>query len=166
MVYGGSLVGFVGFDSVRQEKRWSEDSIALLKIVGEFFVNALEHRQTEQTLRESEERYKSFSEVTLEGIIFHNKGLLVDANSAFAKMFGYELKELIGKDVIELLALPEYRDSIREKIAAGFNKPYEIMAQRKDGTIIPLEVEVRQAHYKGKILQVASVRDITARKQA
>jgi two-component system cell cycle sensor histidine kinase/response regulator CckA len=129
-------------------------------------VNALEHRQTEQTLRESEERYKSFSEVTLEGIIFHNKGLLVDANSAFAKMFGYELKELIGKDVIELLALPEYRDSIREKIAAGFNKPYEIMAQRKDGTIIPLEVEARQAHYKGKILQVASVRDITARKQA
>ncbi|HET7087801.1 MAG TPA: PAS domain-containing protein, partial [Anaerolineae bacterium] len=47
MVYRGSLVGFVGFDSVRSEKAWDEDSIALLRIVGEIFVNALEHKRAQ-----------------------------------------------------------------------------------------------------------------------
>ena len=46
MVYRGSVIGFLGFDSVRAEKTWSEQSIALLKIVGEIFSNALEHRRS------------------------------------------------------------------------------------------------------------------------
>ena len=51
MVYGGSLIGYLGFDSVRTEKRWSEEDIALLKIVGEIFVSALKHKQAEEALR-------------------------------------------------------------------------------------------------------------------
>jgi signal transduction histidine kinase len=45
MIYRGAAVGFVGFDSVRTEKTWSEDVVALLRIVGETFVNALEHKR-------------------------------------------------------------------------------------------------------------------------
>lgn len=51
MVYGGTLVGFLGFDSVRTEKTWTEQDINLLKIVGEIFVNALEHRRKDEALR-------------------------------------------------------------------------------------------------------------------
>ncbi len=51
MVYSTSLVGFVGFDSVRVEKTWTEDIIALLKIVGEIFVNALERKRAEKQIR-------------------------------------------------------------------------------------------------------------------
>jgi PAS domain S-box-containing protein len=53
MVYTGSLVGFVGFDTVRAEKTWSEDIIALLKIVGEVFVNALERKQAHEQIQAS-----------------------------------------------------------------------------------------------------------------
>lgn len=53
MLYSGSLLGFLGFTSVRAEKSWSEDSIALLKIVGEVFVNALERKRTEEQLRQN-----------------------------------------------------------------------------------------------------------------
>jgi PAS domain S-box-containing protein len=45
MVYLGETIGFLGFDSVRVEKTWAEGSIRLLKIVGEIFVNALEHKK-------------------------------------------------------------------------------------------------------------------------
>jgi signal transduction histidine kinase len=62
MISRGKVVGFVGFDSVRQEKAWDEDTIALLKIVGEIFSNALERKQAEETLRESETRYRLLSE--------------------------------------------------------------------------------------------------------
>ncbi|RJP23551.1 MAG: PAS domain S-box protein [Candidatus Abyssobacteria bacterium SURF_5] len=58
----GVLIGFIGFDSVRQEKTWDEDDIALLKIVGEIFANALDRKRIEQALRESETRYRFLCE--------------------------------------------------------------------------------------------------------
>ncbi len=51
MVYRGAVIGFLGFDSVRAEKAWTEDSIALLRMVGEVFVNALEHKQAQQAVQ-------------------------------------------------------------------------------------------------------------------
>jgi len=47
MAYRGTVVGFIGLDSVRTEKTWSEESIKLLKIVGEIFCNALEHKRAQ-----------------------------------------------------------------------------------------------------------------------
>ena len=124
--------------------------------------------RTANELRDSEERYKALSEVAvIEGILLHDKGVAVEANSAFAEMFGYEIEEVIGKNVIELLVLPEYRELVLEKMAAGFDMPYEIMSQRKDETCFPLMIEAaREIRYKGRILRVTSIRDITEWKRA
>jgi signal transduction histidine kinase len=54
MVYARTAVGFLGFDSVRAEKTWSEADIALLKIVGEMFVSALERKRADQERRSLE----------------------------------------------------------------------------------------------------------------
>jgi formate hydrogenlyase transcriptional activator len=53
LVFGRSSIGFLGFDSVQTEKTWSEDTIELLKIVGEMFANAFERKRTEEALKES-----------------------------------------------------------------------------------------------------------------
>ncbi|TLD43332.1 MAG: diguanylate cyclase/phosphodiesterase (GGDEF & EAL domains) with PAS/PAC sensor(s) [Candidatus Jettenia ecosi] len=53
MIYGGSLVGFLGFDSVRIEKTWIEQDITMLKIISEIFVNALEHRRKAEMLQKA-----------------------------------------------------------------------------------------------------------------
>ncbi len=50
MVCGRSLMGFVGFDSVRTPKTWLDESISLLKMVGEMLANTLERRRTEKEL--------------------------------------------------------------------------------------------------------------------
>ncbi|MGB3942177.1 MAG: ATP-binding protein [Candidatus Manganitrophaceae bacterium] len=47
MISQGTLLGFIGFDSVRTEKRWAEEDIRLLRIVGEIFSNALERKRLE-----------------------------------------------------------------------------------------------------------------------
>jgi PAS domain S-box-containing protein len=47
MVYLGNTIGFLGFDSVRAEKAWSEASIKLLNMAGEILVNALEHKRAQ-----------------------------------------------------------------------------------------------------------------------
>jgi len=53
MAYGGNLVGFLGFDSVISEKQWSDQDVALLKIIGEIFVNALEHKRQQDMLHQA-----------------------------------------------------------------------------------------------------------------
>jgi PAS domain S-box-containing protein len=51
MVYRGQVLGLLGFDSVWAEKTWDDDSIALLRIVGEVFVNALQHKRAREAVR-------------------------------------------------------------------------------------------------------------------
>jgi diguanylate cyclase (GGDEF)-like protein/PAS domain S-box-containing protein len=52
IVYDGNLLGFVGFDSVLKQMVWSEDTIALLKISGGIFANALRRKLTSLRLEE------------------------------------------------------------------------------------------------------------------
>lgn len=51
MIYGGLLLGFVGLDSVKSERSWDDDALALLRIVGEMFVSAIVRSRTERELR-------------------------------------------------------------------------------------------------------------------
>ncbi len=51
MVSRGSLIGFLGVDSVRKARSWSEDVIRLLKIAGEIFANALQHKWDREALQ-------------------------------------------------------------------------------------------------------------------
>ncbi|MEW6326140.1 MAG: PAS domain-containing protein [Thermodesulfobacteriota bacterium] len=50
MAYQNTLTGFLGFDSVRAEKTWSQESITLLKLVAEIFANALERKRMQDDL--------------------------------------------------------------------------------------------------------------------
>jgi signal transduction histidine kinase len=52
MVYDGRLIGFVGFDSVREEKRWDDKSVILLRIIAEIFVNTIMRHETQQELED------------------------------------------------------------------------------------------------------------------
>ena len=61
MVSSGSLVGFLGFDWVREQKTWTDDIIALLKILGEIFVNVLERMRAEEVLKESGKKLRFLS---------------------------------------------------------------------------------------------------------
>ncbi|MCE5263744.1 MAG: sigma 54-interacting transcriptional regulator [Deltaproteobacteria bacterium] len=56
IITGGSAVHVIAINSVKNERVWPEDLIPRLRLLGEIFVNALERRDKEQALRESEER--------------------------------------------------------------------------------------------------------------
>ncbi len=50
LIYGGSAIGFLGFDLVRCEKEWSEGTIALLRMVGDVFVNAIKQKENAEKI--------------------------------------------------------------------------------------------------------------------
>jgi PAS domain S-box-containing protein len=50
MEYQGKVIGLLGFDSVRKEKTWPNDSVALLQVVASIIINAQENKQAHESL--------------------------------------------------------------------------------------------------------------------
>jgi len=119
----------------------------------------------EERLKESEKRFRNLSEAAFEGIVFSEKGMIVDTNEAFARIFGYGLKELKRKKVIELVA-PEDRTRVSENIRSDYEEIYEPKGLREDGSVVDLEVQGRNVIYQGRKMRLTAVRDITERKRA
>jgi PAS domain S-box-containing protein len=49
---------------------------------------------------------------------------------------------------------------------SGYEKPYEVVALRKDGSTFPCEIQARMVEYDGRSIRVTSLRGITGRKRA
>lgn len=122
--------------------------------------------RSEDLLRESERRYRTLSELTFEGILIHEGGVIVDCNLSFARLFGYQRDELIGKDYVELLLVPEAHQKIRDLINHGVTGIFEFTGIKKDSSLIPLEIEAKIITKNDKPLRVVAFRDITFRKKA
>jgi PAS domain-containing protein len=91
MVYNISLMGFLGFESIREKKMWPESTVSLLKIVGETFVNALVRKRTENSLKESERHFRNIFDYAVEGIFQSTlDDRYMSVNPAFARTLGYE----------------------------------------------------------------------------
>ncbi len=60
------------------------------------FVDITDLKQSEQALRESEERFKALHNASFGGISIHDKGMILECNLGLSEMTGYSLDELIG----------------------------------------------------------------------
>jgi len=170
LIYGKSLLGFLGFHAVRAEKNWPEEVIALLKIVGEIVVNALEHKRAQQTLAESEERYRGMVDLSPEAIAVLSDGEIVFVNDAAVKLIGLNNPaDMIGKPLLEYMH-PDSRKIANEQawqaLEMGSTAPFiEMQCLRSDGTTRDVEAAVVPLTLSGKAAVQVVVRDITERKQ-
>ncbi len=169
-----SLVGFLGLESVRAGQTWPEDAIALLKMVGEIFVSALERQRTEEELRQAEEKYHSIFENAVEGIFQTTPdGRYLTANPMLARVYGYDSPaELINSltDIQQqLYADPQRRCQfmhlLQQQDAVW---DFESEIYRKDGSKIWISENARAIRNKeGELLGYeGTVVDITERKKA
>jgi PAS domain S-box-containing protein len=122
-------------------------------------------KEIEIELKESQERYKNLSEVTFEGILIHDKGICIDANSSLLNLIGYQLDEVIGKNIVDLAIHKNYRKTVYENVINEFPDPYEVVVIRKDGYEFDAEIEARNVSFNGKDVRVAAIRDISKRKK-
>src|SRR3990167_9399399 len=104
--------------------------------------------KTRKELAESEERFRVLSESSTEAIFIHNQGIIVLANTAACKLFGYTKSELIGMTPKEL-ATPEYHAIIFHNIKTQNTRPYEVTAVHKNGSHLNIEIKGDKVFYKG-----------------
>lgn len=113
---------------------------------------------------ESEERFRQLAEATQEGVLVSEEGRILNANLTFARMFGYDWKEVLGKNSVDFVAHGD-RPWAAQKISAGYEKTYEITGLRKDGSTFPMEVTGKTVPYHGRTARVTTLRDVTEHKQ-
>ncbi|MBM4458600.1 MAG: PAS domain S-box protein [Chloroflexi bacterium] len=172
LTLGREVAGFLGFDSVRTAKTWADDDIALLRIVGEIIVNALERRRAEDALRKSEQVYRALFERTNDAVfIIGLDGRHLAVNQWASELLGYTAEEMLALTVRDVVASQEYDSAVNvmELLLTGKQVPvYERTFRRKDGTHIRVEINVALVrNADGTPLHIQSVvRDITQRKQA
>jgi PAS domain S-box-containing protein len=120
-------------------------------------------------LLESENLYRMIFESANDGIIIHDaEGHILDVNQTMYKRLGYTKQEII-KLSLKGLVTPEFAGKIRERMGTLKKKGvaiFESADRRKDGTVMPVEVNARYIEYKGHKLILSVVRDINERKLA
>ncbi|MBW2646522.1 MAG: response regulator [Deltaproteobacteria bacterium] len=95
MVSSKSVIGLLGFYSVREKQSWSDDMVALFKIVGEMFVNALERKRVEEEKKDMQiqlfRAQKMQAVGTLAGGIAHNFNNILAVLQGNAQLISMDL---------------------------------------------------------------------------
>jgi len=151
---------------VRLQRKAGGNEVQLVK-------HTSERRKAEAALRESSERLRAILETAVEGIItIDERGSIESFNRSAEKIFGYTAREAVGQNVKLLMPAPfrqahdgyieNYRDSGHAKII-GIGR--EVVGQRKDGTVFPMDLSVSEVRLANRRLFTGFVRDITERKR-
>ena len=104
-----------------------------------------------------------------DGIISINSiGTIESFNKGAEKIFGYSAAETIGKNFLMLLSSPhleKHDENIARYLATNetrsTGKKTRLKAQRKDGTIFPIELIVSESDYAGKLTFIIIIKDIS-----
>ncbi len=137
----------------------------------EFEMDSAEHKRTDETLRESEQRYRELFEAVSDAILFidSDSGLILEANSTASAMFGYRREELLTKRNWELSEEPE---ETRRGTQGAKKVPGQVVTvplrylRRKDGTVFPTEITGRSFLWQKRSVFIADIRDISERKRS
>lgn len=130
-----------------------------------------QRRETEQTLRESEERYRRLVELSFETVVIHADNTIVSINSHGVELIGAQSPaQLIGRPILDFIH-PDFVDTVQARVEQQFGGEQgvpliEEKMLRLDGSTIDVEVVAVPIKYKGGPAIQTVIRDISTRKQA
>jgi two-component system, LuxR family, sensor kinase FixL len=130
-------------------------------------------RGERDAVHETAERLRAILETAVEGIItIDEHGIIESLNPAAERLFGYAAAELTGRNVSLLMPSPyrQEHDSylanyLRTGRARIIGIGREVVGQRKDGSIFPMDLAVSEVKLPDRRLFTGFVRDITERKR-
>ena len=144
------------------------------KIIGSQYIarDISERKKTEESLRESEERYRKQFEEALDAIVIADAetGIIIDCNRVASELVGREKSELVGKHQ-RILHPPE-------EIEGEFSSTFKQHLKEKEGQVLEAQVitkkgEIREVAIKANLFELRGKKvlqgifhDITERKRA
>jgi|GEM_PF-3316040 len=131
------LLGFIGFDMLRERKNWNEQAITLLRIVAEKTLHALERRRAEYRWRLEASVFENVSEGIL---VINTEAIIQSVNPAFSTITEYAEADVVG-DHLFSLASGGPKIIGYELMLASLNESGhwqgEVLIRRKSGGVFP-----------------------------
>ncbi len=132
-----------------------------------------ERKNSEDALRESEEKFRQLIEsAPIATVITDQNGLIILVNKEVENRFGYTRAELIGQ-AIEILVPNDLRtkhiSNRKDFLKTGINRKHglmELAARRKDGSVFPADIQLSHIDMTPNNMVMIFIIDVTQRKQA
>lgn len=121
--------------------------------------------QSTTTARASQARFEKLAAVASEGLVFHDAGVIINANQAFARMVGCSADGLVGRSTLEFV-IPAHRARLAEMLRSRRDEEYEITLTDTSGREVPLVVQSRDFDYEGRRVRLAALRDMSDQRAA
>ena len=155
----------------RSPRPFTDHDEAVLSRLADEAAIALRNAQLFARERESERRYRTLVEGSIQGIHIHRNWVTLFVNSTFARMLGYEsVSDLIGIDSRRWIApaeLPRLEGYLAARLRGeAVPSQYESQAVRKDGSLVWFDIQVSAILWENEPAIQSTVLDITERKRA
>ncbi|HEX2948228.1 MAG TPA: PAS domain S-box protein, partial [Armatimonadota bacterium] len=139
------------------------------------YLHDVTSRQQAKQLSTSETRLRSILSVAIDAIfVIDESGMILQANPATGRIFGYTQDELIGHSINRIIPAPIAQEHgrymaryLHTAIPHIIGTVREVNGQRKNGEIFPCELSVAESSEHGERRKfVGIIRDISERKKA
>ena len=129
-----------------------------------YFRDITGRKRVEETLRESEKKYRALFETGSDAMVLAEVGTgrILDANEVCTAIYGYNRDELLKMTVMDLSSEPEEARKAVERRAQRIPLRYH---RKKDGSLFPVDIIVNDLQLQGREVRIAAIRDITGQKQ-
>jgi PAS domain S-box-containing protein len=136
-------------------------------------IDITDRRRAEEALREREIRLRAIVETAVDAIVtIDEAGVIESVNPATERMFGYDARELSGRNVSVLMPEPyrgehdRYLESyLRTGRAKIIGVGREVLGLRKDGSVFPLDLSVSEFRIGDRRMFTGIMHDISNRRR-
>ena len=164
IVNNNELIGFVGLDSVRSEKKYGESEINNLRVWGNMLAGILNKQRAEVILNQTRHNYETFFN-TIDDFLFvlDQQGNIIHTNNTVTNRLGYTTEELMAQSV--LMVHPAERREEAGRIVgnmlAGSTEFCPVPLTTKSGEYIPVETRVKHGFWDGKPVILCVTKDVS-----
>ena len=159
----------VGVMAMFARQKLTETTLQALASVANQIALGIERKEQEETLQNSEVRYRQIVETANEGIwTIDDQGQTTFVNRALAQMLGYTIEEMTGRPLFSLLHERDHTTVVDNmaQLRKGIPAQFDMTLHRRDGREVATMVSTnpfldRNGRYTGAL---AMVTDVTERK--
>jgi len=139
------ICGFIGFDECKNNRKWQETEINLLKILSGIISAICERRIMKKQFKQEQINYETFLNTIDDLLVIGNKeGEIIHVNNSVLHKTGYSLEELKKMKVIELHPEDKREEAlvILNQMFTGERDSCPLELGRKDKSRFPVETRV------------------------